>query len=102
MAEFDYVLVGGGLQNGLIATALRKRQPESRIALIEREGALGGNHTWCFHGTDVASASRDWLERLVVHAWPGYLTAATRPSRARAWTKSRLPPCAEARVRSCF
>ena len=41
MTEFDYVLVGGGLQNGLIAGALRMRQPESRIALVERAGALG-------------------------------------------------------------
>jgi lycopene beta-cyclase len=72
MAEFDYVLVGGGLQNGLIAAALRERQPASRIALVERESALGGNHTWCFHEEDLAAGSRDWVEPFVVHRWPGY------------------------------
>jgi lycopene beta-cyclase len=104
MVEFDYVLVGGGLQNGLIATALRKRQPESRIALIERDGALGGNHTWCFHGTDVTPASRDWLERLVVHAWPGYRVAfpslhRTINGRYSAVTSARLDEVASAAVR---
>lgn len=72
MAEFDYILVGGGLQNGLIAAALRVRQPAARLALIERADTLGGNHTWCYHGTDVDQVSRDWLEPLVSHRWPGY------------------------------
>jgi lycopene beta-cyclase len=72
MPDFDYILVGGGLQNGLIALALRAHQPGARIALIERDGALGGNHTWCFHGSHVDIGARSWLEPLVVHRWPGY------------------------------
>ena len=72
MSEFDYILVGGGLQNGLIAAAIRERQSAARIALIERGDRLGGNHTWCFHRTDVDDGARDWLEPFVSHRWPGY------------------------------
>ncbi len=72
MSRFDYLLVGGGLQSGLLALALRARQPGARIALLERSAALGGNHTWCFHDRDVPPDSRGWLAPLVVHRWPGY------------------------------
>jgi lycopene beta-cyclase len=70
--RFDYVLVGGGLQNALLALALRARRPKARIALVERERRLGGNHTWSFHEGDIAPASRSWLEPLVAYRWPGY------------------------------
>jgi lycopene beta-cyclase len=69
---FDYVLVGGGLQNGLLALALRARQPRARIALVERGATLGGNHTWSFHEGDVPEAAREWTEPLVGHRWPAY------------------------------
>ena len=72
MTEFDYALVGGGLQNGLLTLALRARQPEARIVLVEREGRLGGNHTWCFHEGDLPPRSRGWVEPLIVHRWAGY------------------------------
>ncbi|HVV81457.1 MAG TPA: lycopene beta-cyclase CrtY [Kofleriaceae bacterium] len=69
---FDYALVGGGLQNGLVALAVRALQPAARIALIERGDAPGGNHTWCFHAGDVSPAAAAWIDPLVVHRWPGY------------------------------
>ena len=68
----DYILVGGGLQNGLLALAIRAHQPTARIAMIERDDAPGGNHTWCFHAGDVADHARAWLEPLVVRRWDGY------------------------------
>ncbi|HTV20567.1 MAG TPA: lycopene beta-cyclase CrtY [Polyangiaceae bacterium] len=78
-ARHDYVLVGGGLQNALITLALLERRPDVRLALIEREARIGGDHTWCFHETDVPAAAAPWLERLVVRSWsahdvafPGY------------------------------
>ncbi|MEM9488667.1 MAG: lycopene beta-cyclase CrtY, partial [Myxococcota bacterium] len=73
MPEFDYVLVGGGLQNGLLALALLHHQPECRIALVERGPVLGGNHTWCFHSDDVPDSARAFVEPLVAHRWPGYV-----------------------------
>lgn len=69
---FDYALVGGGLQNGLIALAVLARQPSARIALIERGAQVGGNHTWCFHARDVSPQAAAWVDPIVVARWPGY------------------------------
>ncbi len=70
--EFDYVLVGGGLQSGLIALALLDRRPALRLAIVERGPRVGGNHTWCFHEDDVPDGARRFVEPLVVHRWSGY------------------------------
>jgi lycopene beta-cyclase len=80
MVDVDYALVGGGLQAGLIALAVRAAQPRARIAIVERGPALGGNHTWCFHAGDV-SAEAAWIEPLIAVRWPGYDVAF--PGRAR-------------------
>jgi lycopene beta-cyclase len=71
-AAFDYVLVGGGLQNALLTLALRARAPGARIALVEREAALGGNHTWSFHEGDLPESAREWVEPLVARRWASY------------------------------
>ncbi len=71
----DYALVGGGLQNGLLALALRAVRPRATIAVVERARALGGNHTWCFHAGDVPAEARAIVEPLVVQRWPGYQVA---------------------------
>ena len=52
--EFDVILVGGGLANGLIAWRLMTRRPELKLLVIERGETLGGNHTWSFHHGDVS------------------------------------------------
>jgi len=70
IVSFDYVLVGGGLQNALLTLALQDRQPAASIALVERGSRLAGNHTWSFHAGDVPPASLGWLEALVAHRWP--------------------------------
>ena len=69
--DFDYAIVGGGLQAGLIALAVRAEQPRARIAIVEAGNALGGNHTWCCHAGDLG-AGMAWTEPLVVGRWPGY------------------------------
>ncbi len=71
-SRLDYALVGGGLQNGLLALALAHLQPDARVAIVERAERLGGNHTWCFHATDVAPEAEAWIAPLVAHAWEGY------------------------------
>ena len=73
--HYDYILVGGGLQNGLIALALLDRRPGSRIALVEKASILGGNHIWCFHAADVAQDTDAFVAPLVAHRWPGYEVA---------------------------
>jgi lycopene beta-cyclase len=67
----DYVLVGGGLQNGLVALAVRARQPAARIVMIDRGPRPGGNHTWCFHAADVG-AGMEWIDPIVATRWAGY------------------------------
>lgn len=71
-AKHDYVLVGGGLQGGLIALALCARRTAPRIAIVEQGDRLGGNHTWCFHEADVPPALRAAVAPLVVTRWDGW------------------------------
>lgn len=70
MEDFDLILVGGGLANGLIALGLLHAQPSLRIAVIEA-GEIGGNHTWCFQATDVPPSALPWLDPLISHRWAG-------------------------------
>ena len=79
--QVDYLLVGGGLQNGLIAVAIRAQQPTARIIMIERGAAPGGNHTWCFHAGDIPPGAGAWLDPLVAVRWDGYDVAF--PTRSR-------------------
>src|SRR5690348_8647705 len=69
MTQFDYVLVGGGLQNALIAEALCRLRPAATVAVVERGPLLGGNHTWCFHAADVPAPARSFVEPFVVERW---------------------------------
>lgn len=69
---FEGIIVGGGLAGGLAALALLGRWPSLRLALVEREPRLGGNHTWSFHQDDAPPEARAWLEPLVACRWPGY------------------------------
>lgn len=71
---WDYILVGGGLQNGLIALSVLERDPDAKVLLLERDEALGGNHTWSFHlGSIPDEVSRQsWFPALVEHYWPSY------------------------------
>jgi len=70
--EYDYVIVGGGLQGCLLAHALAWHRPEATVLLLEQAAELCGNHTWSFHETDVAEQARGWFDPLVAHRWAGY------------------------------
>ena len=72
VSPFDYLLIGGGLQNALIALALLDRDPQARVGLVERGAALGGNHLWCFHGSDLSKRGHALVAPLVVRRWDGY------------------------------
>lgn len=69
---WDYVLAGGGLQNGLIALALLHHHPTLRVLLLESEDGLCGNHTWSFHQSDVSAGAATWLSTVASVRWPGY------------------------------
>ncbi len=70
--DADVLLVGGGLANGLIARKLRKSHPGLRVLVLEAGRALGGNHTWCFHATDLTAAQQAEMAPFVVHKWPAH------------------------------
>ncbi|MFN0177368.1 MAG: lycopene beta-cyclase CrtY [Gemmatimonadales bacterium] len=71
----DVALVGGGLANALIAWRLLERRPELRLTIIERGDALGGNHTWSFHGSDLDPETLAWIRPLASATWRGYAVA---------------------------
>jgi len=71
--KFDYILVGGGLQSGLMALAIRHHQPNAQLAIIERGSQLAGNHTWSFHASDVPAECAAWVWPLIQSRWPGYV-----------------------------
>lgn len=70
--DFDYAIVGGGLQGCLVAHALAWHRPEAAVLLVERGSTPCGNHTWSFHETDVAGPARGWVDPLIAHRWPAY------------------------------
>lgn len=70
--QWDLILVGAGLANGLIAWRLRQRQPHLKVLLLEAGPQAGGNHTWSFHEQDLTPEQLAWLSPLVSHRWHGY------------------------------
>lgn len=70
--ELDYLLVGGGLGNALIALQLFEQQPRARVGLVEQSETIGGDHIWCFHAGDVDEESQRVVSRLVGVSWPRY------------------------------
>ncbi|WP_114226819.1 MULTISPECIES: lycopene beta-cyclase CrtY [Sphingomonas] len=71
-ADFDLIILGGGLAGGLCALALAARRPELRVAIVEPGERIGGNHLWSFFASDVAPADRWLVDPLIGHRWPGY------------------------------
>ncbi|MFZ4807133.1 MAG: lycopene beta-cyclase CrtY [Hyphomicrobiaceae bacterium] len=69
MSDFDVILVGGGLANGLIASRLQARRPQLRVLVVEAGDRLGGNHTWSFHASDVAPAHDRFLAAFAPATW---------------------------------
>jgi lycopene beta-cyclase len=70
--DYDLILVGAGLANGLIALRLRQLQPHLRLLLLETQSQPAGNHTWSFHQADLTDQQMQWLQPLISHRWPGY------------------------------
>ncbi|MDX2265478.1 MAG: lycopene beta-cyclase CrtY [Hyphomicrobiales bacterium] len=66
----DVIFAGGGLANTLAAYRLKTLRPEVSFLLLEKGGALGGNHTWSFHGADLDPAEYAWMKPFVAHSWP--------------------------------
>jgi len=71
-SQYDLLLLGAGLANGLLALRLKALQPQLRVLVLDAHAHAGGNHTWCFHEEDLSAAQHQWIAPLVAHRWPHY------------------------------
>ena len=69
---YDMILVGGGLQNCLIACSVLGARPSTRLLMIEAAPRLAGNHTWCFHPRDLPETVAEACKGFVARRWPAY------------------------------
>lgn len=70
MQSLSHIVIGGGLAGGLTALALADARRGDAVALVERHGSLGGNHTWSFHESDLDEDERSLVIPLVSNRWP--------------------------------
>ncbi len=70
-SKYDFVLVGGGLQAGLLTLAINFYQPNAKVLILESNDRLFGNHTWSFHHGDITQ-EWNWLAGLSMCQWPAY------------------------------
>lgn len=101
------ILVGGGLANSLIADRLSAERPEVELVVLEAGSALGGNHTWSFHETDLTAAQNRRIDPLVSARWPAYDVAFPKfgrrmPFGYRSIASERLDRVVRGRVRADF
>lgn len=66
----DIAVVGGGLAGGLIALAIHRAHPGSRIALIEAGGSFGGNHRWSWFTGDLDPEGEALMAPFTQTSWP--------------------------------
>jgi len=69
MNQFDIILVGGGLANGLIADRLAVGRRNLHVLIVEAGDRLGGDHTWSYHASDVTTEQDRWLKSIGRAAW---------------------------------
>jgi len=69
-AQTDFLLVGAGLANSLIALFLHRYRPDATFLMVEKGDRVAGNHTWSFHTTDLDPEHFAFLEPLLPAKWP--------------------------------
>lgn len=65
----DFAIIGGGLAGCLTFQALRRHSPRLNVHLFEKNARLCGNHTWCFHDSDIPAGADAWLRPLISRTW---------------------------------
>lgn len=88
-----HVIVGGGLAGSLTALALADAGRGPGVVLVEPGAALGGNHTWSFHETDLHDGQRALVMPLVSWRWPRQRVSF--PDHARTLEIGYLSVCSE-------
>ena len=69
---YDVAIAGGGLAGGLAALALHRARPGLRLALIEGDESLGGNHRWSWFDSDLDTDGSALMADFRKAQWPGY------------------------------
>jgi lycopene beta-cyclase len=82
VTQASHVIVGGGLAGGLAALALALAGRGARVVLVEGGAAIGGNHTWSCHDSDLDGRVRGLVLPLVSRRWPRHVVRF--PGRERA------------------
>lgn len=70
--SFDYIIVGAGLQGGLLGLAINHYQPQASVLLVDDGDQIGGNHTWSFHQGDIPPRAWPWLDQVITSRWSSY------------------------------
>lgn len=65
----DVAIVGGGLAGGLMAAALQRSRPDTRLALIEAGPTIGGNHRWSWFDSDLDARGHTLLQPFHKTQW---------------------------------
>ncbi|BCG49783.1 lycopene cyclase (plasmid) [Candidatus Profftella armatura (Diaphorina cf. continua)] len=69
---WDFILVGAGLWNSIIAWYLRQYKPKLNILLIELNSSISKDHIWSFHQHDISSSQHIFIKPLITYSWPSY------------------------------
>ena len=102
--DYDILLAGGGLANGLIALRLAQTRPEVRVGIVEAGKAVGGNHTWSSFAEDLTPEQREWTAPLFAYRWDRYEVRFPGPDPAagsRLWQLHVGKSCRRSRRASC-
>lgn len=68
--ELEFVLLGAGLANSLLALKLHAQN--RRFIILEKKSQLQSSQTWSFHLSDLNASELTWLRPLISSEWPGY------------------------------
>lgn len=70
--KHDFLFLGLGIANGLLASALKSSDPSLKILFLEKDRDFMGSRTWSFHGSDLDEGESELVAPFVEHSWPSY------------------------------
>lgn len=71
----DVLLIGGGLQNCLLALYASRKHPELNFIILEAEDTLLGGKTISAHHKDVPKPILEMVTPFIKKSWPNYLVS---------------------------
>ncbi len=62
-------IIGGGLSSCFLLHLLKTINPELKVRLYDSKPSLDGNHTWCFHKSDISKRVFDIIQPMISKQW---------------------------------